>query len=68
MDALLKQPQIGDVQIGNAADYDDIGTGFVIEEFGGDYWAIPDWTERSLPHLEGVFLTMESAQAALVSA
>lgn len=63
----VKAPQIGDVQIGDSAEYDDLGAGFVIEEFGGDYWAIPDWVERSQPHLEGVFSTRAAAEAALRS-
>lgn len=62
-----KLPDYGDIQIGDAAEYADLGEGFVIEEYGAHGWAIPDWVERSQPHLEGVFSTRAAAEAALRS-
>ncbi len=63
----VREPNIGDVQIGDASEYDGLGEGFVIEEFDGDYWEIPDWAERGKPHLEGVFRARAEAEAALRS-
>jgi hypothetical protein len=62
-----KGPDYGDIQIGDAAEYDGLGEGFVVEEYGVHGWAIPDWVERSQPHLEGVFSSRAAAEAAIAS-
>jgi hypothetical protein len=64
------KPEIGAIQICDAAEYGEVG--FVIEEYstwnGGEpTWAVPDWTERGLSHLDGTFPTRRAAEAALGS-
>lgn len=63
----IREPRIGERQIGSTAEYDDLPAGYVIEEYDGDHWSIPDWVERSQPHLEGVFSSRAAAEAALRS-
>ncbi|TGR81846.1 hypothetical protein EN866_35075 [Mesorhizobium sp. M2D.F.Ca.ET.223.01.1.1] len=60
-------PEIGDIQIGEASEY-GYSHGYVIEEFGDNGWGVPDWTERSLPHLDCIFNTRSQALAALKDA
>lgn len=59
--------EIGSVQVNDTYDY-DLPAGFVIEEFDGEYWSIPDWTERGMGHWDGVFPTRDAALAALRAA
>lgn len=62
----MREPEIGAVQIGEAAEY-GYKHGYVIEEYDGEYWSVPDWTERSQPHLEGVFNTRAAAEKAIAA-
>lgn len=54
-----------DIRIGNAAEYDNLGEGFVIEKRFGDHYAIPAWDEMGLADFGKVFATEAEAQQAI---
>lgn len=57
---MSKAPEIGSVQIGEAAEY-GYKHGYVIEQYGIYGWAVPDWEERGFPELVGPFNTRHQA-------